>query len=543
LIGSASLAMLGASSDTYFEWLWRLPEEHSELRSLDVPFFLDFLLEGDDTFYYVNTTLLPTMAVRELLLKQLLVRLARDEDLAQLDPEKLRLADYPSDAALVMRRLLEVDAPLGEDTLRCCSNHHTEFLLLAAACLAGRGAEFLALRLEVAAVGWPVGWQTSLSVLHGLRRCGCRFGPHDSDVAKAVAFWQVEAQNWRGYLEDGSYEEKKCCIVIKRYEQRLAFIHDWGCALQREARVLVRILSGASLNGSGRLPHLVAHRVAAFAVWELAVGAPEAWPEPTDGAAADNEDVDQRDSVIDEIVHEEPPAYIDPEVAHTTVQLEADERWVDQVERGLQERRDEVVAASPVRINESQHDETPIPSEKVYMLRFGCNDTEGFRRMLLDGPHLHACRDAMQISGHPCVLPSGALIFVMPDQYRDTCQALNGVELHPFHIVIAESFEDDLQDALDSLPCKKRPREKARDRRELVLQTSMLDGSSGRIVGQGDEIYFDLVCKWTFLCFAPRPKSADQVAQSSTEVVGNSSTHYGHSRGLNPRRLILADPD
>jgi len=50
-----------------------------------------------------------------------------------------------------------------------------------------------------------------------------------------------------------------------------------------------------------------------------------------------------------------------------------------------------------------------------------------------------------------------------------------------------------------------------------------------------------IVAKRTFLCEALPLRSAISVAQSTTEVLvqgGQSESHYGSSRGLNPRRAI-----
>jgi len=219
--------------------------------------------------------------------------------------------------------------------------------------LVGRGADCLAMRLELADQATCL-TETTLSVLRGLRRCGWRFRPHDADVVQAVAFYEVEAKNWRDYLADGSYDAEKCRTIIERYEGRLDFFHncrrDWECAMQMKARFLARTLLGVPRNGSlsGRIPKSIAHRIAAFAVWELGPEIAEERPEPTE-------------PVIEEITHEEDAAQIDPEVAHTAVQLEADERWADQVERGLAEPFDK---AAP----EPLEDE---PRGELLLLPFG----------------------------------------------------------------------------------------------------------------------------------------------------------------------------
>merc|ERR1712060_577183 len=107
--------------------------------------------------------------------------------------------------------------------------------------------------------------------------------------------------------------------------------------------------------------------------------------------------------------------------------------------------------------------------EKVHLLRFGCNDTEAFRRLLLEGVHMKRCRDDLDNAGSSCHLPGGALMFVKPDQGRDVRRALDGMELSSFHVIVTSSFESDLEDALASLPYRRRPREKVQHRREVSI--------------------------------------------------------------------------
>ena len=46
---------------------------------------------------------------------------------------------------------------------------------------------------------------------------------------------------------------------------------------------------------------------------------------------------------------------------------------------------------------------------------------EEFRQALLEGPHLQRCRKAMSDAGHSCMLPTGAKIFCLPEQYPAVC--------------------------------------------------------------------------------------------------------------------------
>merc|ERR1712217_803546 len=76
----------------------------------------------------------------------------------------------------------------------------------------------------------------------------------------------------------------------------------------------------------------------------------------------------------------------------------------------------------------------------------------------------------MAHAGFPCELPSKAMVFVKCEQYEDVNKALIGRELHPFHIVITESFEYLLEQILQGFPSRKRPCVK-RNTRVRVYET------------------------------------------------------------------------
>jgi len=174
-------------------------------------------------------------------------------------------------------------------------------------------------------------------------------------------------------------------------------------------------------------------------------------------------DVAQSERVIEEISHEEPPAHIDPEVAHATSQLEADERWADLVERDLPQQFDEVAPAK----NEARG---------VLLLRFGnaprsALGTRAFKEALLTGQPLRACREAMAAANCSVELESEAKVFCTPHDYAAVLAAVDvaDVELRPFHVLITPEFEPSLEDTLQCLVYKLRPCEKQIERPVLPL--------------------------------------------------------------------------
>merc|ERR1712008_121791 len=97
------------------------------------------------------------------------------------------------------------------------------------------------------------------------------------------------------------------------------------------------------------------------------------------------------------------------------------------------------------------------PSERIYLLRCssapsGGGATERARKMLLNGPELHPCREALAAAGFEFLAPGGAMLAVKPQHYHDVRRALVSFELHPFHIIVAESLEYLIEETLAKLP-------------------------------------------------------------------------------------------
>lgn len=254
--------------------------------------------------------------------------------------------------------------------------------------------------------------------------------------------------------------------------------------------------------------------------------------------------------------------------------MQADFEWADQVDHHIQserhmtdsaegntqphvQTRDDASAAvdslaeqplaSSVESIPDIDASTETGKEAIHVLRFSKGKTDEFRDGLLNGRSLNACRDAMARSGYPCVLPSGAFIFVKPDQYRLVQEALCGIELHPYHVIISDEFEFLLDELLAQFPYKARPREKPASRQSFEFQGDRdCSHSSDRL---GEDCWNDAQAQQavsrTFLCYVPMLRDSQSVVQSTTEVIAEtSSAHYSHPRGVNPRRMasdLIAD--
>jgi hypothetical protein len=181
--------------------------------------------------------------------------------------------------------------------------------------------------------------------------------------------------------------------------------------------------------------------------------------------------------------------------------------------------------------------------EQVFLLRFGTGDYELFRLALFERPELRSCKEALADAGICDHLTEHGFIFVKPEQYSTVLQALTGIKLHPFHVLITQSLEPALEDTLKTLSYRKRPREKKGDRLVVSRGLSPQNGQAGReLLRQRrssalQERTFICTVKRTFICSAPIRRPAHMVRQSTTELVVDSSQyHYRYFRGKNPRR-------
>ena len=100
--------------------------------------------------------------------------------------------------------------------------------------------------------------------------------------------------------------------------------------------------------------------------------------------------------MIQWIEHEEPSPPIDPDVAHTTVEL----AWADSVATRLADQCNQ--AANPRCANEMIHAVDEQDDRKIWLLRFGSSskgsaaNTERFRTTLLEGIELQPVRAALE---------------------------------------------------------------------------------------------------------------------------------------------------
>jgi len=268
------------------------------------------------------------------------------------------------------------------------------------------------------------------------------------------------------------------------------------------------------------------------------------------------------DEVIQEVEHPDDPAEIDPDEATLFGEVQ---------QAGFIERL--VGTQVDVPSNSAEPVSRASSGESVLNIRFGSSPGGGpgpeeFRMTLLRGKEFERYRNDLIQAGHSCELESGALIFVPPELYGETVGALDGVELRPYNVVIAESFEYVLDELLNKIPFKRRP--KVKSPRQVLQLPSQRSGNSDRMSIDtcvapsvrmsvdassssgaastrarpcsegGDEVppaFGAYVVSRTFVHFPSSVRDRTSVVQSSTDSAGLQATELS-ARGFNPRRIL-----
>lgn len=162
-------------------------------------------------------------------------------------------------------------------------------------------------------------------------------------------------------------------------------------------------------------------------------------------------------AVTQEVSHPDPSAIVDEQLASLNLELQ---------------QVDNVIALSEADpgagINEPE-------TEPIHLLEYN-RHPEAFRRALSEGEPLRKCRDALEGAGRKWLLGSGAKVFVHPGQYAQVCIAIveHGISLRPFHVIVAESFEYNVEACLTDLSY----RQGARIKKRCVIDEVAVGGDS-----------------------------------------------------------------
>jgi hypothetical protein len=170
-----------------------------------------------------------------------------------------------------------------------------------------------------------------------------------------------------------------------------------------------------------------------------------------------------------------------------------------------------------------------------------CNRTpDAMITALCNNRSLRSCRESLEEAGHHWRLPSGAFIFVDPEQYNIVMRALGSTMIKAYHIVIASDLEYLLEESIAEIGqgAWMKAREPLRLRNVSPQGSICSDASSIRespstprtwaFAVDGTESVFEY--KRSFLCMAPRRRNPDSVCGSTTEAERGAA--------INPRRAL-----
>lgn len=143
------------------------------------------------------------------------------------------------------------------------------------------------------------------------------------------------------------------------------------------------------------------------------------------------------------------------------------------IEASLQEAA-ERAAEENAPLNDAILRSRPVDGDRVAVITFS-RSGRNYRQALMEGPELEDCRRSLEDAGFSPELPSGAKVFVRPEQYEAVIEQLQSLDLKPRHVVVAEEFEELLLSVINGLPSSDQIRRKG-PAAELVLGTSADSG-------------------------------------------------------------------
>lgn len=310
---------------------------------------------------------------------------------------------------------------------------------------------------------------------------------------------------------------RNCYSVLNFEESRRSSARSAVCQLVdgiRRARIVSRQFDRQFLHGRGGS---VVHRILKF------LGRAAFLPSDRPGCTFIYKEVEAPATVTQHVEHAEEPADIAPDVAAER----AEEQWAEHVHRRCRE-----LAFGQAGAPESS-------TERVFLVSFS-RHPEALRKALCEGVPLQQCRAALEDARCHWQLGSGAKVFVHPWQYKDALVAVveRGIELRPFHVIVAETLESSVEASLTDIPCRQGARVRSRgvlgevptEPRVARPEAGGAGETSSPTGGGGSwqDVDIPLAESRTFLCAVPRLRNPESVTQSTTEA---------HNGGVNPRRL------
>lgn len=296
--------------------------------------------------------------------------------------------------------------------------------------------------------------------------------------------------------------------MMKIATQRWKIVKEEIAHIAEEIRVSFVLEASRPSNNLGHLP--------------LKISPQPVYCDSTASCDHVSEVFEEGDEIFQEVDHgSEEPARRDESI----LQTEADHIWADAVQN--------LISSNTQSIPEGGLQEWY--EEPVYVYPYSRTPAE-FREVLLQGTELEHVRSDLQKQGYSCILePSGAKVFVRPEQYAQVVQSLaeSSIVLHTSHVIIAQSFIPELEASIANIPTRRKVRVKMRDVVRIPYQQPFdEDANDAEETSVNDTSEFEwselLAVDRTFLCTTRNLKPSASVSQSTTEVHG----------GINPRRYV-----
>jgi len=132
-------------------------------------------------------------------------------------------------------------------------------------------------------------------------------------------------------------------------------------------------------------------------------------------------------------------------------------------------------------------------------------------------------------------------MLLAPEHYDAARRCLIGVDLRDYDLVMSEDLEYLMEAALNDCPFQLRPKLKKGEKgRHCLGHVRPSHKMPADEASDSDEMLWILKAERTFLSYAPQPKDAEAVVQSTTEAVTDGGMYFDHFRGSNPRRSTRA---
>lgn len=210
-------------------------------------------------------------------------------------------------------------------------------------------------------------------------------------------------------------------------------------------------------------------------------------------------------TVIQDIVHDEPAAIIDPGEAQAILDTSTS-AWIQH----------NIGASAFIPEELSNTEDADAAMEKMFVLQMTRNPSE-LHQCLHHGVDLEHVRTSLEAEGHEAFLACGASVFVAPYQYasvRDAIRRLH-LDLKCYNVVVSETLLPLVEDALLGIP----------SRRNVRIREA-------QVIGYAESEAFWIVQN-TFLAAVHPMRASTSVVQSTTEAHG----------GINPRRSNWSELD